>query len=81
MLSTYIASAMKQARYELLEWDEGYYGEIPWLDGVWANAEDLELCREELQSVLEEWLVIKLRKKVLIPETKTYDLNTVLCEN
>lgn len=59
MLITYIQNAMRLAKYEILE-DGQYYGEIPGFQGVWAQAENLEDCRENLQSVLEDWLVLGL---------------------
>ncbi len=61
MLTTYIQHAMRLAKYEILE-DGQYYGEIPGFQGVWAKAENLEACREELHSALEDWLVLGLRK-------------------
>ena len=60
MLTPYIHAAMKMAKYEILE-DHTYYGEIPGFQGIWANADSLDACREELQSVLEDWLVLGLR--------------------
>ncbi len=60
MLTEYIDIAMARARYELLE-DGTYYGEIRGFRGVWAEAPNLESCRRELQEVLEEWIVLKLR--------------------
>jgi predicted RNase H-like HicB family nuclease len=60
MLTSYIREAMRLARYEIIE-DRTYYGEIPGFQGVWANGELLDACREELQSVLEDWLVLGLR--------------------
>jgi len=60
MLITYIQTAMHLAKYEILD-DGKYYGEIPGFQGVWAQADDLETCREELQSALEDWLVLGLR--------------------
>lgn len=60
MLITYIHQAMRMAKYEILE-DGQYYGEIPGFQGVWAQAGDLESCREELQSALEDWLMLGLR--------------------
>ncbi|MBM3997563.1 MAG: type II toxin-antitoxin system HicB family antitoxin [Planctomycetes bacterium] len=60
MLTEYIAAAMHEARYELLADDQGYYGEIAILPGVWADAATLELCREELRHVLDEWVVLGL---------------------
>jgi predicted RNase H-like HicB family nuclease len=60
MLTTYIQAAMRLAKYEIIE-DGAYYGEIPGFDGVWASADSLDACREELQSALEDWLVLGLR--------------------
>ena len=61
MLLDYIQAAMKRARYEILPDDRTFYGHIPECQGVWANAATLEECREELQSVLEDWILVKLR--------------------
>lgn len=60
MLSEYIEKKLKTARYKLLK-DGSYFGEIPGLKGVWANAKNLEECRKELQEVLEDWLLLKIR--------------------
>ena len=60
MLTSYIREAMRLAKYEILE-DHTYYGELPGFKGVWANADSLDACREELQSVLEDWLILGLR--------------------
>lgn len=68
MLSKYILSAMKKARYEILEDDNTYYGNIPGFKGVYANADTLEDCREELEEVLEEWLFLRISRNLPIPE-------------
>ena len=60
MLSEYIQGAMRSACYEILE-DGTFYGEIPGFQGVFANAEILEDCREQLREVLEGWIVLGLR--------------------
>jgi predicted RNase H-like HicB family nuclease len=60
MLITYIQNTMRLAKYEILE-DGQYYGEIPGFHGVWAQAENLEACRDQLQSTLEDWLNLGLR--------------------
>jgi predicted RNase H-like HicB family nuclease len=59
MLTFYISAAMRRATYEILA-DGTFYGEIPGFQGVWANASTLEACREELQEVLEGWIVLGL---------------------
>jgi predicted RNase H-like HicB family nuclease len=61
MLLDYIKAAMAKAKYEILPDDGTYYGHIPGFKGVWANAHSLEKCREELQSVLEDWILVGIR--------------------
>ena len=60
MLTEYVHAAMRQAKYEILP-DGSFYGEIPGCQGVYANAETLETCRDELQEVLEGWIVLGLQ--------------------
>lgn len=74
MLTKYIQAAMRRATYEILPENEGFYGEIPGFDGVWANASTLELCREELQEVLEGWLLLGLAKGHALPIVDDLDL-------
>ena len=69
MLTEFIFKKLKTAQYKLLE-DGSYFGEIPGLKGVWANAKTLEKCREELQEVLEDWLLFKVRDGEKIPGLK-----------
>ena len=61
MLTEYIRAAMHRAKYEILPDDGTFYGEIPGFQGVYANAATLEDCREQLQEVLEGWIVLGLR--------------------
>jgi predicted RNase H-like HicB family nuclease len=67
MLTEYIRAAMRRATYEILPEDKTYYGEIPGFQGVWANAETLEACRDELQEVLEDWIVFRLHDHLSLP--------------
>jgi predicted RNase H-like HicB family nuclease len=57
---------MKRARYKTLE-DGTHFGRIPGLAGVWANEATAGGCRDVLQEVLEEWLVLKIRDHDPIP--------------
>ena len=75
MLTDYIRAAMRRAKYEILEDDQSFWGEIPGLDGVWANEESLERCREELESALEDWIVVGLWLHHEIPVVDGIDLN------
>jgi predicted RNase H-like HicB family nuclease len=74
MLTAYIQAAMRRATYEILPDDEGYYGEIPGLQGVYSNADTLEECRDELQSVLEGWIALGLTLGHPFPEIDGYTL-------
>ena len=74
MISAYIDAAMRRAHYEFLPDDEGYFGSVAELPGVWANAATLEECREELQEVLEEWIVLGLRMRHFIPNLGELEL-------
>lgn len=67
MLTNYIRAAMRRARYEMLSDDGSFYGEIPGFEGVYANAETLEVCREELEEVLEEWILFRVSKNLPLP--------------
>jgi predicted RNase H-like HicB family nuclease len=66
MLTQYIQAAMAHAAYEMLP-DQTFYGEIPGLAGVYANANTLESCRGQLQEVLEGWIVLGLRMNHTLP--------------
>ncbi|MBW4484816.1 MAG: type II toxin-antitoxin system HicB family antitoxin [Tildeniella torsiva UHER 1998/13D] len=79
MLTRYIQTAMHKAVYELLD-DHTYYGEIPACPGVLSNANTLEACREELQSVLEEWLILGLRLGHTLPVLDGVDINPTAVE-
>jgi predicted RNase H-like HicB family nuclease len=46
--------------------------EIRLIQGVWANADTLEACREELREVLEEWIILGLKMGHHIPVIKLY---------
>ena len=74
MLTAFINAAMSRARYKLID-DGTYFGEIPGLQGVWASAKKLEACRQELQKVLEDWLIVKLRDGDNIPRIGRVGLN------
>jgi len=67
MLFEYVRAAMKRAKYEILEDDDSFYGEIKGFDGVYANADTLEDCRDELQEVLEVWLLFRISRNLVNP--------------
>jgi predicted RNase H-like HicB family nuclease len=67
MIIEYCQKAIENAQYKKLD-DDTWFAEIPGFKGVWANSETVEGCRNELISVLEEWLILKLIDKNQVPE-------------
>ena len=76
MLTKYIQAAMRRAHYEILSDNGSFYAEIPGFQGVWANANTLEGCRDELQEVLEGWIILGLKLNHPLPVVDSVDLNT-----
>jgi predicted RNase H-like HicB family nuclease len=67
MLIQYIHAALERAKYEIIDDEEPYYGEVPELEGVWATGKTLEECRRNLEEVIDEWIVIRLRNGLSLP--------------
>ena len=67
MLTQYIQQAMENSRYELIEDEEPYYGEIPGLDGVWATGKTLEECRRHLREAVEDWVLFSIANGFSVP--------------
>jgi predicted RNase H-like HicB family nuclease len=67
MLLQYVHTAMRHARYEILDEGEGYYGEIPECQGVFANAPTLEACRDQLAEVVEDWVLLRVSRNLDLP--------------
>ncbi len=74
MLTRYLNSAMHRAKYEILAEDGTFYGEIPGFKGVYANAQTLEECREELEEVLEEWILFRVSRNLPLPNLEGMEL-------
>jgi len=77
MLTEYLRAALRRARYEILGDEPGYYGEIRELPGVWASAETLESCREELAAVLEDWVLVRVARGLDIPALDGVEIRKV----
>ncbi|MGI8551967.1 MAG: type II toxin-antitoxin system HicB family antitoxin [Dehalococcoidia bacterium] len=67
MLREYIEAAMRHAQYERLSDDRSFYGDIPQLPGVWANAATLKETQQELREVLEDWILLGLSRDDRLP--------------
>ncbi len=76
MLTDYIRAAMRHAQYELLE-DGTFFGTIPGLAGLWANAASRTECRDELQGTLEDWLLVGVRRGHILPMIDGINLNVM----
>ena len=77
MLMKYIAQVMAKAKYEILQEDSSYYGEIPGFEGVYANAIDLETCRNELEELLEGWLFFRISRNMPVPTVNDMKLKII----
>lgn len=75
-LSAYVEAAMRQAVYDKLE-DGSFAGRIPDCVGVIAFAPFLRTCEDDLQSILEEWILVALKLGHTLPVLSGIDLNGV----
>jgi predicted RNase H-like HicB family nuclease len=67
MIIEYIEAALSRAKYEIIDDEEPYFGEVPGLKGVWATGKTLEQCRDNLREVIDGWIIVRLRKNLPIP--------------
>ena len=67
MLTQFIRAAMRKAKYEILPDDGIFHGEIAGFDSVWANADTLKACRDELGEVLEKWIFFRESRNLPVP--------------
>jgi len=72
LITEYIEAALSRAKYEIIEDEEPYYGEVPELEGVWASGKTLEECRRNLADVIDGWLVVRLKRGLPIPPIRTH---------
>jgi predicted RNase H-like HicB family nuclease len=67
---------MRRAKYEILEEEGSIYGHTPDLPGAWAKASTLEECREELQEVVEDWIMTSIAAHDPLPVIEGINLET-----
>ena len=67
MLLQYIQAALDRARYEMIEDETPFYGEVPQLPGVWATGPTLEDCRRNLAAAIEDWLLFSVARGLQLP--------------
>ena len=74
MLIDYIKAAMRHAKYERME-NGRFFGRIPDCQGAWGEGATLESCQEDLQSALEDWILIRVRHGLSLPTIDGIDIN------
>ncbi len=74
MLTQYIRAAMHEAHYELME-NGRYFATVPSCPGLWAEGATLEESRDELESTLEDWILLKVRFGDTMPVIAGVDIN------
>jgi predicted RNase H-like HicB family nuclease len=74
ILTGYIETALSHAEYDKLE-DETFSGRISACKGVIAFGKTLRECEHELQSTLEDWILVGLKLGHSLPVIDGYDLN------
>jgi len=74
ILSDYVEQAMELAIYDKLE-DGTFVGKIPLCKGVIAFGETLRECEDDLQSTLEDWILLGLKLGHPLPIIAGIDLN------
>lgn len=76
MIQEYLEKALSKAHYEIIKEEEPYYGEVSDLTGVWATGKTLEECRNKLAEVIEGWIIVRLRKGLIIPHIEGYGIES-----
>ena len=74
LLAEYIETAMRDATFVIFVEDGTYFGDIYGFQGVWANADTLEECRQELKEVLEDWIILGIELGHEIPVLPSMNL-------
>jgi len=69
-----LEEALKRAKYEIIDDEEPYYGEIEELKSVWATGKTLEECRDNLKNVIEGWILLSIKKGMEIPKLGNYEI-------
>ncbi len=74
LIVEHIEAALGHARFETIPDDGPMFGTIPEFPGVWANAQSVEECRDELAEVLEGWLLLGVANHSRLPIVNDIDL-------
>ncbi len=74
ILTDYVEQAISQAAFDKLK-DDSFVGRIPSCKGVIAFGSSLRECQEELQSTLEDWILLGLKLGHPLPVISGINLN------
>jgi predicted RNase H-like HicB family nuclease len=77
MLIEYVEEALRRTRYEIIDDEEPYYGEIEELRGVWATGKTLEECRNNLKDVIEGWILLSIKRGLPIPKLGNFEIKEI----
>jgi predicted RNase H-like HicB family nuclease len=77
MIIEYVEEALRRARYEIINDEQPYYGEIDELRGVWATGKTLEECRDNLKEVIEGWIMVSIKKGITIPKLGEFEIKEI----
>jgi predicted RNase H-like HicB family nuclease len=76
MLKEYIQAAMESAEYKLeSNNDKPYFGFIPNFEGVCAEGHSLTECQRELETALEEWIILRIQMNYPLPSINGIKIN------
>jgi hypothetical protein len=76
VLTGYVEAALSQAVFEKLD-DGSCAGTIPVCPGVLSFGSNLRICKFELRSALEDWVLVGLKLGHKLPVVAGIDLNHV----
>jgi predicted RNase H-like HicB family nuclease len=66
-LQKYIQAALKKAQYEFDEDTASYVGYVEELPVCWAQGDSIEEARAELESIIEGWILLSIRRGERLP--------------
>ena len=66
MIRSYLDRALRRASYTQLA-DGSYSAQVRGLRGVIATGRTIEACREDLESVIEGWILVRVARGLAIP--------------
>jgi predicted RNase H-like HicB family nuclease len=78
MITEYVEEALKRAKYEIINDEEPYYGEIEKLKGIWSTGETLEKGRSNLKDAIEGWILLSIKKGIPIPKLGDVEIKEIL---